>query len=140
MAKPQPEASTRNLDASGLAFTFHDIESVVSAFYARVAVDPVLKVPFSSVQDWPHHIERLTHFWWMRFGGERYMDATYNPPLKHLEAGFNRAFLTRWLDLFREVLLEKLTPEKAAAWNKTATAMGEALSMKNEILKAQLGR
>lgn len=140
MTKPASDALARNLDLGGLGFTFVEIETVVLTFYSRVAVDSVLKVPFSSVNDWPHHIERLTHFWWMRLGGERYMDVTYNPPLKHLEAGFNRAFLTRWLDLFREVLLEKLPTEKAAAWNKTATMMGEALSMKNDALKAKLGR
>lgn len=122
-------------DIDGIHFTFLDIKTVVSRFYAQVAEDHLLKVPFASVNDWPHHIDRLTHFWWMRFGGDQYMEAIYHPALKHFEAGFNRQFLTQWLALFQKTLRENLTEEKANLWIDLATRMGEALNAKNEYLK-----
>jgi len=139
MARPPDSAIAQNLAVGGASFSHGDIRSVVETFYARVEKDPVLSVPFSTVTDWPHHIERLTHFWWARFGGEPYMEATYDPVGKHYAAGFNEAFLTRWLDLFREVLLETLPPEKGAVWNKVASRMGEALTMKNQMMKERFG-
>lgn len=121
-------------DIDGIHLTFLDIKTVVSRFYAQVAEDPLLKVPFSSVSDWPHHIDRLTHFWWMRFGGDQYMNATYHPALKHFEANFTRTLLTQWLTLFQKTLSEALSPEKATLWLNLATQMGEALNSKNEYL------
>lgn len=118
-----------------VTLTFAEISAVVDAFYKQVAVDPLLSQPFSSVEDWPHHIERLTHFWWRRFGGEAYMEAHYNPPLKHFQAGFNEVFLTQWLTLFEKTMRSILTPEKADEWIAIAKSMGIALTMKNEFLK-----
>lgn len=62
-----------------IKFTFGDINTVVNEFYAKVAIDNHLHRPFSVVDDWPHHIDRLTHFWWIRFGGSPYMDVQYDP-------------------------------------------------------------
>lgn len=124
-----------SLDIDGIQLSFSDIKQVVNRFYEQVAVDPLLKIPFASVHDWPHHIDRLTHFWWMRFGGEGYMEARYNPALKHFEANFNRELLTQWLSLFQKTLTESLPHPKAQLWLNLATKMGEALNAKNEHLK-----
>lgn len=82
---------------SGIAFEFKDIQSVIHLFYTEVSKHKSLQVPFSSVEDWDYHINKLSHFWWCRFGGKPYMDVSYNPPLKHLEAGFNKNFLDEWM-------------------------------------------
>lgn len=134
---PDGQAS---ISVNSVQFRFDDIRKVVDTFYARVATDKILGPPFSSVHDWPHHIERLTHFWWIRFGGEPYLDVTYNPVEKHFTAGFNDEFLTRWLALFQGVLDETLEPPQAKFWSDVAHRMGFALTMKNELYKEHLER
>lgn len=95
------------------------------------------KVPFKSVGDWPEHIQKLTHFWWVRFGGKPYLFNYYNPVPKHFFAGFNRDLLTRWLFIFQETLQSHLTSEQAALWRLVSERMGEGLSMKNEIFRRE---
>jgi hemoglobin len=119
-------------------FSFLDVKTVVDKFYRKVATDPVLQVPFRSVEDWPHHIERLTHFWWARFGGEPYIDTTYNPAAKHFLAGFNEEFLARWLALFKETLSSTLEPEQAELWGIIADRMGGALLAKDQMMRGMI--
>jgi hemoglobin len=121
--------------AGPLRLSFADIRGVVDEFYARVRLDPLLSVPFSSVHDWPYHLDRLTHFWWLRFGGRPYLAETYDPVTKHFEAGFNQVFLKQWLSLFHEVLKEKLTEDQAQNWMELSSRMGTALSHKNELYR-----
>lgn len=123
---------TDTVQVRGVEFQQADLHRVVDAFYGRVAVDPVLSVPFASVKDWPEHIERLTHFWWIKFGGRPYLLAYYNPIEKHFFAGFSAAFLERWLGMFHEVLGEKLNPEQASLWKQVSSGMGQALLARNE--------
>lgn len=127
------ENSTVNV--GGVEFSHQEINQVVDTFYTRVQKDPLLSVPFQSVHDWPEHIERLTHFWWIRFGGKPYMFTHYNPVAKHFYAGFNAEFLARWLSLFHEVLYEKLKPEQAKLWQEISIQMGKGLSIRNEMLR-----
>lgn len=118
-------------------FTHQDIFSVVDDFYSRIQKDPILKVPFETVEDWPEHVKRLTHFWWIKFGGRPYMKAEYNPPQKHFLAGFNEQLLSRWLSIFHDTLQTHLTLEQSELWKQISNRMGDALTMKNEILKEQ---
>ncbi|MFL5813144.1 MAG: group III truncated hemoglobin [Bdellovibrionia bacterium] len=120
------------IELDGVKLTFSDIWSVVNEFYGRVAVDPMLAEPFGSVKDWPHHVERLTHFWWIRLGGRPYLEGVYNPVEKHFQAGFNLSLLQRWLGLFQETQKKLLTEAQAMLWMEIAEAMGQALFMKNE--------
>jgi hemoglobin len=127
----QPQ-DTDFIQLDGVNLTFSDIRSVVQDFYQQVAVDSVLAKPFGSVQDWPHHVERLTHFWWVRLGGRPYLSGFYNPVEKHFQAGFNLPFLKRWLELFHETMKKNLSEPQAMLWIEIAEAMGQALFMKNE--------
>jgi hemoglobin len=122
------------LQVQGISYTWNDIYQVVNSFYHQVQKDPLLKIPFRTVEDWPHHIERLTHFWWLRFGGSPYLDVRYDPVGKHFETGFNEHFLERWLELFRETLQKELKPEQAAYWFEMTQSMGVALSRNNELM------
>lgn len=129
---PEPLAS---IDVNSVVFTFQDIQNTIGSFYGKVEVDPLLKVPFQTVEDWGHHVERLTHFWWIRFGGRPYLQVSYNPVEKHFHAGFNQEFLSRWLGLFQETLEEHLSPEQAQLWGMIAGRMGQSLSFRNEEMK-----
>lgn len=122
---------------NGVDFSHDEILRVVDDFYTRIQNDPVLQVPFKSVGDWPEHIQKLTHFWWVRFGGKPYLFNYYNPVPKHFFAGFNRDLLTRWLFIFQETLRSHLTSEQAALWRLVSERMGEGLSMKNEIFRRE---
>lgn len=129
------ELEKQTVTVNGVVFTHQDIHNVVETFYTRVQHDPILSVPFRSVHDWPDHIKRLTHFWWIKFGGKPYMFSQYNPVLKHYYAGFNAELLERWLSLFHQVLREKLNDEQYQLWALISRRMGQGLHMKNEMLK-----
>ena len=116
-------------------FSFDDIFFVVDRFYKKVESDPILMDPFSSVENWPDHIEKIAHFWWIRFGGGQYLDITYNPVQKHFEAGFNKNFLLHWLNLFHVTLEENLSLEQASIWKTLSSQMGESLNLRNEYVK-----
>lgn len=122
---------------NGITFSHRDINKVVDSFYLKIQHDEILKIPFQSVHDWPEHIERLTHFWWIKFGGKPYMFNEYNPVLKHFFAGFNEALLTRWLSIFQATLAEHLTHAQCVLWTNISDQMGRGLLMKNEIFRIQ---
>lgn len=114
-------------------FKLEEIHRVVEAFYYKVQEDPLLKVPFQSVHDWPEHIQRLTHFWWLRFGGKPYMFTHYSPVAKHFFAGFNEVLLERWLKLFHETMQQKLNPNQCKAWTDLSQKMGQGLLIRNKM-------
>jgi len=126
---------TDEIQVNHVTFTHGDIFNVVDDFYTKVQTDSILKVPFESVHDWPEHIQRITHFWWIRFGGKPYMFAEYNPVLKHFFAGFNAHFLSRWLQLFHETLGAHLNQTQVELWKVISERMGQSLSIKNDHFK-----
>ncbi len=130
--RPNP---TDEIIVNGVPFSHEDMFNVVDDFYTRVQSDPLLQIPFQSVHDWPEHIDRITHFWWIRLGGEPYSFAEYNPVQKHFFAGFNSTFLSRWLELFHETLKTHLREDQIQLWTLITQRMGQALSMKNEYFK-----
>lgn len=123
---------------NGVSFTWEDIHKVVSSFYRQVQYDQLLSIPFQTVDDWPHHIERLTHFWWIRFGGRPYMHVNYDPIGKHFETGFNEHFLERWLELFQKTLQSELSKEQAELWHHFAQNIGVALTRNNELMHLRM--
>ena len=80
-------SGNETVNVSGVLFSHNDLFCVVDDFYTRIQNDPILQVPFKSVENWPEHIQRLTHFWWVRFGGNPYLYVSYNPVEKHFAAG-----------------------------------------------------
>lgn len=127
-----------SLEVAGVTFRHGDIHRVVSEFYAKVPADDLLKDPFRSVHDWPEHINRLTHFWWTRFGGRPYMLAQYAPVPKHYFAGFSDVLLQRWLELFKATLDAHATPEQKALWSSAVDRMGQAFLVKNQMFHEYL--
>lgn len=137
MDKNNYHGSDYSVIVNGVSYTHDDISFVVDDFYTRIQNDAILSVPFKSVADWPEHIERLTHFWWVRFGGKPYLFNYYNPVAKHFFAGFNRDLLQRWLVLFHETLKNRLTGDQADLWKAISERMGEALAAKNELFRRE---
>lgn len=135
MNTPTPPKLTDEILVHHIPFTHKDIFTVVNDFYHRVQTDPLLQVPFKSVHNWPEHIQRITHFWWIRFGGTPYMSAEYNPVLKHFFAGFNAEFLERWLQLFHATLHTHLNDQQRELWALISVRMGHSLSIKNEYFR-----
>lgn len=129
--------NTESLTINGVSFTYAEIHRVVDIFYARVQEDPVLQLPFRSVQDWPEHVRKLTHFWWLRLGGAPYAHYRYNPVAKHFHAGFSRALLSRWLTLFHDVLREHLREDQYEFWALLSQQMGQGLSLKNDLYEKE---
>lgn len=138
MSESRRPANNASVVPNGVRFEFDDIYRVVDRFYRQVAEDELLKVPFKSVHDWPEHIDRLTNFWWMKFGGQPYLFAQYNPVGKHYFAGFNQELLARWLQLFHSVVDHELKPEQAALWKLVSQRMGHALTIKNELFTEEM--
>ncbi|MDX9731975.1 MAG: group III truncated hemoglobin [Bdellovibrionales bacterium] len=120
--------------------SFVEIRDVVHLFYARVQKDELLSVPFQAVHDWPEHLARLTHFWWIRLGGKQYLSGSYDPITKHYLAGFNVELLNRWLELFEQTVLERLTEEQARSWVDLVKKMGKFLASRNEMMIEAHGR
>ena len=104
------------------------VAAVVAHFYERVRQHPTLAAPFAILQDWPQHLEYLTHFWWVSLGGKRYLQYGYAVAQKHAEAGFTPELLVDWLALFREVVRAELPAELASGWLERADKIGESLT------------
>ena len=126
---------TDKISVNGIDFTFQQIFCVIDQFYNRVQADFVLSIPFQSVEHWHEHIDRITHFWWIRLGGAPYLFTTYNPVEKHFMAGFNEQLLSRWLGLFNEVCKSLLSSKQADIWSLIAVKIGHALTVKNEMYR-----
>lgn len=135
MDQPSKPLPTDTVVLNKISFSHQDIFNVVDSFYFQIQQDPTLSIPFASVHDWPEHVDRLTHFWWIRFGGKPYLFSEYNPVPKHFFAGFNVELLTRWLEIFHHVLKEKLTDQQAHIWANIAVKMGQVLTTKNEFFR-----
>ncbi|WP_374350763.1 group III truncated hemoglobin [Chitinimonas sp.] len=108
------------------------VAAVVERFYRQVRQHPRLAIPFARVEDWPAHLEHLSHFWWVTLGGERYLDYRYQVAQRHAQSGFTPALLADWLALFRQTLFDSLPPELANAWLARAERIGQSLLLMHE--------
>lgn len=106
--------------------------ATVHSFYEQVRAHPVLSVPFLRVHDWPTHLDKIVHFWWVGLGGERYLDYNYQMPTKHAEAGFTPDFYAIWIGLFESTLNANLPPELAQPWLARAQNIGRAMTMMHD--------
>jgi len=129
----EPPKSTDFLIFDEVIFTHKGIFTVVDKFYGKIQKDEVLSVPFSSVEDWPYHIRRLTNFWWIKFGGQPYMFSHYSPIPKHFYSGFNQNLLNRWLSLFAETLTENLSEKQLKVWSSMTQKIGKHLLKMNDL-------
>ena len=76
------------------------VEAVVNDFYNRIQSHPTLSIPFSVVDHWDEHKQKISEFWWVALGGKPSTSYTYDPVGKHFEAGFTEDLLKAWKALF----------------------------------------
>ena len=104
-----------------------------------MAEDELLSKPFSSVGDWPYHIERMTQFWWIKLGRVPYMFSQYSPIPKHFYSGFNKFLLQRWLNLLEQTLKQaQVNEEQLHKWMNMATRIGDFLVSRNKLFAEHL--
>lgn len=120
---------TERLRDTNQAIGLNTIAAVVDDFYDRIQRHPTLAEPFTRVDDWPEHKERLTHFWWVSLGGNRYRDYQYRVGPIHMSVGVTDALVDDWLALLRATLDDHLEPELADAWYSRAQHMGRSIRM-----------
>lgn len=110
------------------------IDRVVDDFYSLVQTHPTLAKPFSSVDDWPNHKDRIAHFWWVALGGKPQKSYRYDPVGKHFSAGFNAELLEDWKQLFRTVISSHIKADLAEKWFSRVQMIGENLLTQNDRL------
>ena len=121
-----PQAMTPHLKM--FEITVEEIETLVSRFYARVRLDPVLGPVFgAAIVDWPTHEENIAAFW--RGAILREPGYSGNPMRIHLaNSEILPGHFPRWLDLFEETAKQVLKPETAVAFSHLANRIGKGLS------------
>ncbi len=106
------------------------LSRLVGAFYNRVRTDPELGPIFNeAINDWPHHLEKLTDFWSsVMLGTGRYKGRPVPAHLKHKDAITLKMF-ERWLALWRQTTNELLPAGAAAALQFRAARIAESLQL-----------
>lgn len=105
------------------------IRRVVDDFYDRIQRHPTLAEPFQRVGDWPEHKARLTHFWWLSLGGERYRDDQFRVGPAHMPLSITDELVTDWLTLFEATVRCHVEATLAEAWLQRARHMGRSIRM-----------
>ena len=110
------------------------IDKVVDDFYNRIQMHSTLSKPFSIVNHWTEHKEKIAEFWWVVLGGMPNSPYKYDPVNKHFAAGFTQELLNDWKALFFEVLTNHLSIDHAQAWQSRVELIGGNLLMQNDRL------
>ena len=110
------------------------IDKVVDDFYNRIQKHPTLSKPFSIVNHWKEHKDKIAEFWWVVLGGIPSNSYKYDPVNKHFAAGFTQELLEDWKALFFEVLSAHLPIDLAQAWQSRVELIGGNLLMQNDRL------
>ena len=107
-----------------------DIARLVPAFYERVRQDPVLGPIFTgAIDDWPHHLDKLQDFWSsVMLTTGRYKGQPMVAHVQHAKQMTADNF-ARWLELWREVSGELLSPAVAKAFQQKADRIAESLQL-----------
>jgi hemoglobin len=104
------------------------IERLVSRFYQRVQMDPIIGPVFAArIDDWPAHIRKLCAFW----SSVALMSGRYHgaPMQVHMSLPINDAHFDRWLDLFEQTASELCPPVAAAHFIERARRIGDSFEM-----------
>lgn len=104
------------------------LERLVWTFYARIRKHPVLGPIFNArVDDWEHHMQRLTAFWSSVALGSGAYSGT--PMQKHLDLPVDGRHFDLWLDLFRRTARDICSEAQADYLVERAQRIAESLEM-----------
>ncbi|WP_166416763.1 group III truncated hemoglobin [Cochlodiniinecator piscidefendens] len=111
--------------------TQEQINGVITAFYARVRIEPTLGPVFNThieADEWPAHEAKIAGFWQNAILRDKTYDG--NPMAVHRATpGIEPEHFAIWLALFDTVLTEKLPAQTAAAWSELAHRIGRGLRL-----------
>ncbi|WP_039017182.1 group III truncated hemoglobin [Halocynthiibacter namhaensis] len=111
-----------------------EITRVMTRFYARIRLHPVLGPVFNGILGddravWGEHEDKIAGFW--RNALLREQSYSGNPMQVHLATPqILDEHFPLWLDLFEEVLTAELPPETAAAWGALAHRIARGFRMR----------
>lgn len=107
-----------------------ELARLVPAFYARIRRDPMLAPIFdAAVDDWEHHLERLTAFWSsVILSSGKYKG---NPVAIHgaLAPRITPEMFDRWLRLWGETTDALLHPAPAQVLQRKARLIADSLKL-----------
>ncbi|PKB13283.1 hemoglobin [Novosphingobium kunmingense] len=106
------------------------LETLVEAFYARLRADAELGPIFNdAIDDWPHHLEKLTAFWSsVMLTSGRYKGQPVPAHMKHRDRITPELF-DRWLGLWEQTTDELMEPDAASALQAKAARIAESLQL-----------
>ena len=106
------------------------LAELVDRFYAKVRADATLGPLFNrSVDDWPHHLDKLAAFWSsVMLTSGRYKGNPVAEHVKHIGA-ITPAMFDRWLALWTETTSELFDPETARQFQEKAGRIAESLQL-----------
>ena len=103
------------------------LERLVRAFYGKARQDAVIGHLFDGVQDWEHHISKITAFW----SSVGLLTGRYHgqPLPPHAKLPLEPHHFSRWLVLFEQTLKEVCSEEGAAYLMEKARRIASSLEM-----------
>lgn len=109
--------------------TDEEIARLVDEFYARVRLDDRLGPIFEAhVDDWDHHLSKLTDFWSSILRGTRRYSGT--PMTQHAALpDLDETLFARWLELFGETAREQDNTAMAERAQTMARRIAQSLWM-----------
>ncbi|MEZ5656295.1 MAG: group III truncated hemoglobin [Sphingobium sp.] len=115
---------------AGLKLDDAGLEALVEAFYARVQADAELGPIFNdAIDDWPHHLEKLTAFWSsVMLTSGRYKGQPVPAHMKHKDRITPELF-DRWLGLWKQTTDELMERDAALALQEKAARIAESLKL-----------
>ncbi len=112
-----------------------DIEEVVSKFYEKVRLDPLIGPVFNEQArvDWNSHLPKIYDFWdSLLFGKSSYMGRPFPP---HMELNLKIEHFQRWLALFFETIDSHAEGAKAEEIKARALMIGENFYSRIEAIR-----
>lgn len=104
------------------------IDKLVSTFYGRAREDDVIGPIFSeAVDDWDHHIERISEFWSSVILKTGRYDGRPMPP--HIRLGLKNEHFDRWLQLFEQTARDIFPPDGAIVFIDRARRIADSFEM-----------
>ena len=115
------------------------IARLVRTFYGRAREDDLIGPIFNrAVEDWDHHIGKITDFWSsMMLKTGRYDGRPMRP---HLVLPLAGAHFDRWLALFEQTAREIFSAEVAAAFIIRARRIADSFEMGIATMRGEIAR
>ena len=104
-----------------------EIEKLVDRFYNRALTDPLIGPPLSHIR-FETHMPIMTQFWCFVLLDEP--GYTSNVTEKHLSMPLKKEMFDRWVSIFKAVVDEGWSGEKAEMAKQRATVMGWTMAAK----------